>query len=112
MDRIDLEQRLYVNILQSEYAYRLYLKDRRYYSAKRIYLSNLEILDSLNEYKYIVDRESVDAVINYIFHLQDWILQFNETEKVLVGIEDIFAFQKLVNHIPFPKSFVNNVLKK
>jgi len=92
---------------RSEKAYSLYLQDKKYFQALRIFNANKIIYELLNEYIFICDKDNVSETIEYIFHLEDWFNQF-ESEKSH-GLYSVFVFQRLEGSIAFPKKFKNSL---
>ena len=103
---MDLKNRIERTIIQSQQAYDLYKDGRMYYQAKRIYNINISMLTLLNEYKYICNIEHLPTIINYIFHIEDWKLQFEAEEQSLSALDQVFAFERFKNSIPFPKEII------
>ena len=48
----------------------------------------------------------MQEVINYIFHLEKWFIQFDNEKNKIKDIEETFIFQAFDDHIPFPKNFL------
>ena len=75
-----------------------------YYQALRIYKANEEVYRLLQEYLYESDMKDSKALISFIFHIEDWVEQFNNTVKKLKPQpEDVFVFDRLLNSIEYPK---------
>ncbi|WP_408049356.1 hypothetical protein [Tenacibaculum halocynthiae] len=96
---------------RSQYAYEEYLNQKKYYQAKRIYSSNKEIISLLKELQFSCDSELIEDVFQYIFHLEDWFLQFHEEEKKITNIESSFIFDRLENSFNFPLDFYKKIKK-
>lgn len=94
-------------IERSDLAYQLYLKEKKYFQAIRIYNSNKLIYSILES--ILIEENSLDKneIINFIFHLDDWFSQFNETfESRSFALNEIFVFERIDGMFPFPKDFV------
>lgn len=75
-----------------------------YYQALRIYKANEEVYRLLKEFMYESDIKYEKELINYMFHIEDWSEQFNNTViKQKPEHEDIFVFERLLNSIEYPK---------
>ncbi|AZA85006.1 hypothetical protein C1637_22260 [Chryseobacterium lactis] len=90
---------------RSEKAYALYLHNKKYFQALRIYNANKNIYELLNEYIYTCEEKDTPLVIEYIFHLEDWFNQFETEEST--NLADVFVFHRLEGAISFPKNFKN-----
>lgn len=93
-------------IERSELAYQLYLEEKKYFQAIRIYNSNKLIYSILES--ILIEENSFDRnkIINYIFHLDDWFSQFNETvESRSFVLNETFVFERIEGMFPFPKDF-------
>lgn len=91
---------------RSERAYKDYLKNRRYFQAKRIYLANKEIYQLLNQYYVNCDNKDKDLIVDYLFHLEDWFHQF-DVESIDIGLEEEFVFSRLEFSYGFPQEVKN-----
>ena len=90
---------IYHNMTRSNRAYQMYKN-------KPIYNANKLIYDSINQ--LLIDdltEEQLQEVINYIFHLEKWFIQFDNEKNKIKDIEETFIFQAFDDHIPFPKNF-------
>lgn len=67
-------------IRRSEMAYQRYLEGRKYFQTIRIYKANLVGYQLLEGYLLLCPDEEVDQVCDYIYHLEDWIGQFEQAE--------------------------------
>jgi len=94
---------------RSEFAYQEYFKNRKYYQAKRIYSANKEILDLLREFQFLCEEDLLEDVNHYIFHLEDWFLQFYELEKRVEDLDDNFVFERLEHSFKFPRVFYKKI---
>lgn len=104
-----IESKIIRSIDRSAGAYELYKVDKMYYQALRIFSANKKLYDLLVEYSFLCEESIVKEVHNYIFHLEDWFEQFNHSATSLVQLEDVFAFERLKNSIPFPSDFINKL---
>lgn len=94
------------NIYRSQKAYDIYKKNTSYYNAKLIYNANKNIYSHLLELLEMkISNVELAEVVNYLFHLERWFLQFEELEKKTERIEDNFIFDPFPDHIPFPVNF-------
>lgn len=96
-------------ILRSNIAYNLYLSNKTFIAAKRIYKSNKIIYDLLNEYIFIVEDNYVSDLINYMMHLEDWFIQFESEESKVKDISEVFIFERVTGGIPYPNEFVTKI---
>ena len=97
---------IYHNMTRSNRAYQMYKNKSTYYNACHIYNANKIIYDSLNQ--LLIDdlsEKELQEVINYIFHLEKWFIQFDNEKNKIKDIEETFIFQAFDDHIPFPKNF-------
>ncbi|NBC57066.1 MAG: hypothetical protein GVY05_02110 [Bacteroidetes bacterium] len=92
-------------ILRSEAAYALYISQKKYHQALHIYKANLRVYELLLEYAEFCSSSNLNLVFEYIFHLEDWFVQFKNQEKEVTSLEDLFVFSRLLNGIPYPKTF-------
>ena len=103
---IRIEKKIIRSIQRSQSAYELYLEDKFYFQALRIYKSNLQVYSLLNEYVFLCEESVLSDVLKYIFHLDDWFLQFKQAEVQLSpNPEDLFVFDRLNKSISFPSDF-------
>jgi hypothetical protein len=94
-------------IERSELAYQLYLKEKKYFQAIRIYNSNKMIYTILES--MLLEDNSLDKkkIVDFLFHLDDWFSQFNETlESRSFVLNEMFVFERIEGMFPFPKDFV------
>jgi hypothetical protein len=94
-------------IERSELAYQLYQNDKKYFQAIRIYNANKMIYCILES--ILIEENSLDKkmIINYIFHLDDWFSQFNETvASRKFALNEKFIFERIGGMFPFPKDYV------
>ena len=101
------------NIKRSELAYQLYSRDKRYHQALHIHCANKIVYDELNK---LLSNEAlsdsvIESAINYLFHLEDWFLQFSILEKDIEDPQHIFSFLPLEKNIPYPSNFVEVLTK-
>jgi hypothetical protein len=103
---IRIEKKIIRSINRSQSAYKLYLEDKFYFQALRIYKSNLQVYGLLNEFVFSCEESILSDVLEYIFHLDDWFLQFKQIETQLSpDPEDLFVFERLSKSIAFPYDF-------
>jgi len=99
-----LKNKLLIAMDRSQMAYELYGRNKMYYQAQRIYKANIEVYNLLQEFLYIAEPKDSKAIINYIFHIEDWVEQFNSSVHILEPRpEDLFVFERLLNSIEYPK---------
>ena len=95
---------------RSELAYQLYLKDKMYFQAFRIYNSNILVYDILES--MLLENNELDkkSIIKFLFHLDDWFSQFNEAVKShSFALNDTFVFERVEGMFPFPKDFISEL---
>lgn len=99
------------NIERSQKAYELYKINTNYHHALHIYHANKVIYEELNKLlnSKIVDVNFKNKVYTYIFHLEDWFLQFHLLEKQVNDLEERFVFAPLEFNIPFPTNFIEDL---
>ena len=91
-------------IKRSEEAYQGYIKDKLFFQANRIFKANKLLYDLLEE--LYLDGFYTDETRNFLFHLDDWFLQFDQLKRQLnPSAEDRFIFDRTEGMVPFPKSF-------
>ena len=96
------------NIARSQRAYNLYKKIPNYHHALHIFNANKIVYDELNN---LLASESInvdfkEGIIDYLFHLEDWFLQFSLHEKKIDNPEDEFIFSSFKYSITFPTEFI------
>ncbi|WP_298999901.1 hypothetical protein [uncultured Tenacibaculum sp.] len=94
---------------RSEFAYKEYLKNKKYYQAKRIYSANKELIILLKEFQFLCDDNILADVYRCIFHLEDWFLQFEKSEKEIESLDEDFVFVRLEHSFQFPSEFFNKL---
>lgn len=94
-------------IIRSTKAYQLYLSNKYYYQALRIYHANQIVYVLLNEYYNICDEVDMEHVLNYIFHLEDWFEQFKQLQKTNPNLKECFVFERFADSPAFPSDFLN-----
>lgn len=101
------------NIKRSEAAYRIYSKHPNYHHALHIFHANKKVYTCLNDLLEleVMNKEVSIKVFDYLFHLEDWFLQFSALEKKVENIEDRFSFDSLKNSIPYPSNFLESIRK-
>lgn len=95
------KKRINLAIIRSEKAYRYYLKDKLYFQALRIYKANEILYNLLQEYQLNCSNEEQEKICNYIFHLEDWMLQFEDNKIKVKSPIEIFIFERWKESIPF-----------
>lgn len=101
------------NIKRSELAYRLYCENKKYHQALHIFYANQIVYDELNG---LLEKEGLSdsmlkATINYLFHLEDWFLQFSILEEYIKDPQHTFSFLPLEYSMSYPTNFLE-VIKK
>lgn len=109
---MNLNEDLKRSILRSQKAYQLYLENKRYHQALRIFKANEIVYRLLQEFLFDCDESLLEEVFNYIFHLEDWFESFKFLEKAGHSLEDTFVFPRLDDSPGFPRYFIENVLIK
>lgn len=101
------------NIKRSEIAYQVYCKNKNYHHALHIFNANKIIYDELNDLLKERDLSNrlLELIVNYLFHLEDWFLQFSVLEREVDSPQQTFSFLPLDNSIPYPSEFLE-VIKK
>lgn len=94
---------------RSEFAYQEYLKNKKYYQAKRIYSANIELMALLKEFQFLCDNTILVDLYRYIFHLEDWFLQFEKLERGIHNLDEDFVFTRLEYSFQFPSEFFNKL---
>lgn len=108
---MDIINRILIINERSQLAYNEYLKDKLYFQAKRIYNSNIQLLDLLNEFQFSCSKDIKEDLFKCIFHLEDWFLQFHKLEQNIININDLFVFPRLNSSFEYPKNFYNQLKK-
>ncbi|HCO66531.1 MAG TPA: hypothetical protein DIT04_02080 [Dysgonomonas sp.] len=101
-----MKEKLKIAIKRTNIAYALYLNNKSYLTAKRIYNANKIIYNYLNEFLYEIECVYIDEVIEYIMHLEDWFLQFELEEQSFINLSSPFIFKRIEGGIPYPKDFI------
>lgn len=104
-----IETKLLRAIERSEQAYSLYKQNQKYFQALRIFKANKVIYQLLEEYLFICSDDKTQSVNNYLFHLEDWMVQFQK-EEIDKKLADSFVFERLDDSIAFPHSFKTSLL--
>ncbi|AUC14173.1 hypothetical protein BTO06_02970 [Tenacibaculum sp. SZ-18] len=94
---------------RSEFAYQEYLKNKKYYQAKRIYNANTELMAILKEFQFLCDNNIIEDLYRCIFHLEDWFLQFEKLESGIHNLDEDFVFTRLEYSFEFPSEFFNKL---
>lgn len=99
------------NIQRAEVAYQKYKISPNYHHAKHIYHANKIIYEELNRLLSQPVNSSYDIrqIIEYLFHLEDWFLQFEELENSIEDLEQEFIFMRFKNFISFPQNFKKSI---
>jgi hypothetical protein len=92
-------------------AYELYMTEKKYYQALRIWEANKETYKLLLVFLYDCNEEELETVLNHIFHLEDWFNQFEESKKVVPNLESEFFFTRFKGSPKFPKHIID-IIKK
>lgn len=106
------KQELRSAIYRSERAYQLYSQEKLFFQAIRIYKANEIIYNKLQEYQLFCPLEEQENVCNYIFHLEDWMVQFEYSKQKINNPNESFIFDRWYGAISFPKDFINNLTIK
>lgn len=101
-----MEEKIIVAIERSQFAYRLYQPKKLYYQALRIRQANKEIYTLLTAYQYVCSESIRESVFLYLFHLEDWFLQFKLLKASNVEATDTFVFERFQDSPPFPEKFI------
>lgn len=99
------------SVRRSEKAYQLYLENRMYYQALRIFKANILVYELLEEFLFECENSEVDIVIDYLYHLEDWFENFESSKRAEIELEEKFAFERLENSLPYPEGFLEKILK-
>ena len=101
------------NIRRSEAAYKIYCKCSNYHQALHIFHANKKVYDELSNLLEVssITKELSSEIFNYLFHLEDWFLQFSLLEKEVVDIEGKFSFSPLKSAISYPSDFLEMLSK-
>ena len=106
-----IKNKLLLAIERSETAYNLYLEDRVFFKAQRIYSANLLVYDLLESYMFEVPHDK-EYLVQYLFHLDDWFGRFEfEVAQKNPHPGDRFVFERTKGSIEYPKGFVSNLKK-
>lgn len=99
------------NMQRAEVAYQNYKISPSYHHAKHIYHANKMIYEELNRLLSQPANFSYDIrqIIEYLFHLEDWFLQFEKLENSIEDLEQEFIFMPFKNFISFPQYFKNSI---
>lgn len=92
-------------LIRTNKAYNKYKNNPTYYNAKHIYHSNILIYNYLNELIKNDSEIPLNETIDYIFHLEDWFLLFENEEKKVTDFEQTFIFNSFNDSIPYPNFF-------
>lgn len=95
---------------RSENAYMLYIHEKKYFQALRIYQANKIVYELLNEYIFECNEIHLKLVYEYLYHLEDWFAQFENEKLSVEDLNQSFAFQSLEGSIRFPKDFKSTII--
>lgn len=90
-------------IQRSEMAYELYLKDKLFFQALRIFKANEIVYKLLQDYQLVCPIEEQESVCYYIFHLEDWMIQFEYEKLNVQNPNAVFVFERWEGAISFQK---------
>ena len=107
-----IENKLIRAIERSEKAYILYLENKIFLQALRIFRANLIVYDLLEDFVFECKEQCLSEVFLYLFHLEDWFESFEAARAVEPALDDMFVFASLPESLKFPLNFKENVLKK
>jgi hypothetical protein len=103
---------LIFHIERSQLAYSLYVKEKRFFQALRIYKANKEIYSLLNRCAYLWNDSIRSTIFEYLFHLEDWFEQFdNLRSSRSFNLDDEFVFGRLSSSIPYPSAIIDVISK-
>lgn len=105
-----IKEKLLRAIYRSENAYLEYKKQQLFFQALRIYKANICVYRLLEDYLLECPNEQLKEVCNYIYHLEDWVTQFEQHKNEIQQPTDIFVFERWQEAIPFPKEFKKKLL--
>jgi len=111
LKEMKIKEKLLRAIYRSESAYLEYKKQQLFFQALRIYKANKAVYELLEYYLLECPNEHINDVCNYIYHLDDWLTQFEDCKKEMQSPTDVFVFERWQGGVPFPKDFVL-ILKK
>lgn len=96
------------NIKRSEQAYQIYRKNKNYHNALHIFHANEIVYEELNASlkAQSLNNELLEETTNYLFHLEDWFLQFSILKRTVNNPEQDFSFLPLKDNIPYPSHFL------
>lgn len=98
-------------IYRSEYAYKFYVENKYYLQAKRIYNSNKLVYKLLEKYLLECDEFEKKDICDYLFHLDDWMNQFDYYSQEIYDHEEPFVFERCSGAIPYPNNIVEKLKK-
>lgn len=102
---METKDKLIRTIYRSELAYSNYCDQKYFFQAFRIYKANMKVYLHLEEYLLECPNEIKEDVCIYLFHLEDWLNQFEYHQKNTQPT-DVFIFERWSGGIAFPKDFV------
>ncbi len=105
----DIKEDLKRSIIRSEMAYELYLKEKLFFKANRIYLANKTVYAALQEYIKICDLGELQGILEYTYHLEDWFMQFEYERMKIESPNTVFSFKSWTGSISFPKLVIEKL---
>lgn len=100
-----IENQLIHAIFRSEKAYLKYNEHQLFFQALRIYNANKALYQLLEVYQLECTEDHLDETCNYIYHLEDWMNQFDQQRKAVKLFTDRFVFVRWDHAIPFSETF-------
>ena len=108
----DTKRKIMIAIDRANAAYKLYIDEKKYLQAKRVYKSNKVLYNLLQDCMYDKCITDYESYFSFLFHLEDWFEQFKahelELEKTL-NLNSVFIFDRYKNSPEFPKNFLNTI---
>ncbi len=96
------------HIQRSQLAYDLYIKEKKFYQALRIYKANKSIYKLLTENGHLWNNIPGKSITEYIFHLEDWFEQFDRLKgSSVIDLEDEFMFSRFQESPPFSNNIID-----
>ena len=103
---------LIFHIERSQLAYSLYVEEKKFFQALRIYKANKEIYALLTRCAYLWNDSIRGRIFEYLFHLEDWFEQFDDLRNSQsFDLEDKFVFNRLPGSIPYPGAIIDIISK-
>lgn len=104
-----IKNKLIHAIFRSEKAYLKYDEHQLFFQALRIYNANQALYQLLEAYQLECADDHLDDICNYIYHLEDWMNQFDQQRKTVKLFTDRFVFLRWNHAIAFPEKFVEQL---